>query len=56
MLLLGVGLSTPPKVPTAGLQCGLWRGQETGHSIAWAQEEKLGFHDSSPDFGILTFG
>jgi hypothetical protein len=29
------GLPTPPKAPTAGLQCGLWRGQETScHNLS----------------------
>jgi hypothetical protein len=31
--LFGAGLLTPPKPPTVGLQRGLWRGQETGHSL-----------------------
>jgi hypothetical protein len=31
--LFGVGLPTPPKAPTVGLLCGLWHGQETGHSV-----------------------
>ena len=37
-LLFGVGLPTPPKAPTAGLLCGVWHGQETGHSVMTAHE------------------
>jgi hypothetical protein len=28
-----MGLPTPPKAPAVGL-CGLWHGQETGHSMS----------------------
>src|SRR5262249_7004815 len=31
--LFGVGLLTPPTAPTVGLLCGLWHGQEPGHSV-----------------------
>jgi hypothetical protein len=31
--MIGVGLPTPPKAPVTDLQRGLWRGQETGHSV-----------------------
>jgi hypothetical protein len=38
LFLFGVGLPTSPKTLTAGLRCGLWRGQETGHSVISAHE------------------
>jgi len=37
-LLCGVGLPTPPQAPPAGLPCGVWHGQETGHSVMTAHE------------------
>src|SRR6266404_1861698 len=37
-ILFGVGLLTPPKAPSTGLRCNLWRGQETGHIAITAHE------------------